>query len=91
MINLSAAIAASALLKPPEGALCNGCGYCCLAEQCGLSIRLFGKADICPALERAGDRWACGLITTDSAELSLLAGKMLGIGTGCDAKAEWED
>lgn len=81
--------------KPAEGAPCNGCGWCCISEPCALSKEFLGATDTCPALERAGDRYACGLITNPSLYLgtpefgnAVLAdnfGQMLGIGTGCDA------
>lgn len=81
------------ITKPLYGAPCNGCGACCLAEQCPLSVMVFGPAPLCPALTRAGERWACGLIADPSrffkpgheAEGARISGEMLGVGTYCDA------
>lgn len=33
-------IQAEAPLKPPLGAVCNGCGVCCLAQPCPLGVLL---------------------------------------------------
>lgn len=81
--------------KPAEGALCNGCGWCCISEPCPIAKEQLGATDKCPALERAGDRYACGLITNPSLYLGTPAfgdpllsqtiGEALGIGRGCDA------
>ena len=48
--------------KPPTGSPCNGCGLCCIAEQCRISLELFGAAQVCPALEYEGDRFWCGIM-----------------------------
>lgn len=48
--------------KPAYGAPCNGCGLCCIATQCPVSVGLYGERTICPALEQAGDSFACGLM-----------------------------
>ena len=81
------------LPKPPYGSPCNGCGMCCIAEQCGISVALFGKQEVCPALEQAGRSWACGLVRNTAAHvpdigawggpvLTEAFGLMLGAGTG---------
>jgi hypothetical protein len=81
--------------KPAFGAPCNGCGLCCIMEQCALSVEYLGKQDRCPAIERMGDRFACGLVTRPGhymgtpafgdAYLGRLIGEALGIGRGCDS------
>ena len=81
--------------KPAEGAPCNGCGWCCISEPCLISKEKLGATDKCPALEVAGDRYACGLITNPGLYLgtpsfgdpilSQLFGEALGVGKGCDS------
>lgn len=41
--------------KPLYGKPCNNCGRCCLAEQCPLSMIVFGRRTVCPALGQAAD------------------------------------
>lgn len=82
--------------KPLYGQPCNGCGLCCLMEQCPISVEVFGPSAVCPALESlpAGG-FTCGLIArprhyleAKTPELADLMGEtfgvMLGAGTGCD-------
>lgn len=86
--------------KPPENDPCNGCGLCCLMQQCDLSIDLFGRQPRCPALEHAGERYACGLVTRPEHHLGVpavsaphfshLFGDMLAVGEGCDSLPDWE-
>ena len=81
--------------KPAFGSPCNGCGFCCIREPCALAKEHLGAIDKCPALERAGDRYACGMITRPhhylgteafgDPLLSKLFGEALGIGQGCDS------
>lgn len=85
-------------VKPPRGSPCNGCGWCCAMEPCGLAREFIGehvKAP-CPALERRDGRFVCGLILRPSHYLRLpndwadehLGGVFadaLGVGKGCDA------
>lgn len=81
--------------KPLYRAPCNGCGQCCLAVQCPLSVMTFGEREICPALVDAGERYECGLISQPErfflagfeAEGAQKAGELLGIGQYCDAVA----
>jgi hypothetical protein len=52
--------------KPPFGAPCNRCGYCCQKSLCLLGTAVFGdRAGPCPALETGPDgvSTACGLAT----------------------------
>lgn len=81
---------------------CTRCGLCCLAERCALSLGFFRANDSkrCPALEREGDVWSCGLIShtesyakdagiewpsRDYLEIEEFFGELLGIGKGCDS------
>ena len=82
--------------KPAEGAPCNGCGECCQAEACFLSVELLkSSATPCIALEFDGAAYRCGLVARpghylgtpefgDGALAEVIAGS-LGIGTGCDS------
>ena len=58
--------------KPPEGAPCNGCGVCCLAEPCPLGVLLSGRrTGACDALRwsdesqvgQAGGNYRCGALS----------------------------
>ena len=81
--------------KPLYGQPCNGCGLCCLMEQCPISVEVFGPSALCPALEElpAGG-FTCGLVARPRhylpgpVEAADLMGEtfavMLGAGTGCD-------
>jgi len=79
--------------KPLYRQPCNGCGLCCIMEQCPLSVIAFGEVERCPAIVDAGDRFACGLIVqperyfppAEAAHAAMLVGIALGIGTFCDA------
>lgn len=88
-----------ALSKPRYGEPCNGCGMCCVAVQCPVSLGLFGEQPLCPALEQAGDALACGLMrnTLDYVpDMPAWGGKalteafalMIGSGLGCDGADE---
>ncbi len=55
-------IEAITLPKPAEGASCNGCGLCCVAEVCDLG-RALGDDRNCKALIQNPDRtFSCGLV-----------------------------
>lgn len=54
---------------------CCRCGFCCLHEQCPISIELHGKKDICPVLSFNGETAVCGLAM------------IVPIGDGCCIKA----
>jgi hypothetical protein len=52
--------------KPPEGAPCNGCGVCCLAQPCPVGMLLSRKRHgACHALrwDAAQTQYRCGAIT----------------------------
>ncbi|MFN3914827.1 MAG: hypothetical protein ACK4K3_07905 [Aquabacterium sp.] len=51
--------------KPPEGAPCNGCGVCCLAEPCPVGMIISRRrTGACHALVWRDDerRYRCGLL-----------------------------
>lgn len=87
----------SAPEKPAYGSPCNGCGLCCIAEQCPIGELLLGPHRICPALMDVGSAFVCGLMTnpelfykngTDPERLRGIGksvGLLLGAGRGCDA------
>lgn len=57
--------------KPAQGAPCNGCGVCCLAEPCPLGAVLSGRRlGACDALrwDAAARRYRCGMLT-DTAQV----------------------
>ena len=52
--------------KPPEGAACNGCGLCCLAEPCPLGVVLYRTRNgPCPALcwSSVSKQYRCGAVS----------------------------
>lgn len=87
--------------KPRYGEPCNGCGMCCIAIQCVVSVALFGEKELCPALTEAGNALACGLMIDTAAhvpDMTAWGGKaltetfslMIGSGIGCDGQTEDE-
>ncbi len=97
--DLKASSSARAPEKPAFGSPCNGCGFCCAAEPCGVA-RQFVPGAIdgapCPAMEFEYGRFWCGMIRRPGHYLGLphdwgnefLSGevaKALGAGRGCDA------
>lgn len=58
-------------VKPPTGSPCNGCGYCCASEPCGIAREFIGAGEEgpCPALEHEGGRFVCGMIVRPLAYL----------------------
>lgn len=90
---------AKPLPKPLYGNPCNGCGMCCIAVQCPVSLALFGEQVLCPALEQAGTALGCGLMRNTSdyvPDVPSWGGKalteafalMIGAGLGCDGADE---
>lgn len=85
--------------KPAFGSPCNGCGYCCAAEPCGIAQEYLdcGTEGPCPALMFGEGRFWCGMVLQPTRFLFLppdpeadaLLGSMiaqtLGAGRGCDA------
>jgi hypothetical protein len=91
------------ITKPPHGAPCNGCGYCCEEELCPLASMLFRRVEgPCPALQPDRDRRICGLMANPgqyapvrafvvgTKALSDAASVLIGVGVGCDAQTEDE-
>lgn len=49
--------------KPKNGQPCNGCGYCCATEPCGLASEYLDcTAGPCVALEVTDGKSGCGLV-----------------------------
>lgn len=74
--------------KPRFGSPCNGCGYCCAAEQCHISLEIFGAVGApCPALEFdvINTRFYCGVLREAPYAIQPTIAFLLGIGRGCDA------
>lgn len=70
--------------KPKGGEPCNGCGVCCLAMPCRISMRAFDTkpGERCPVLEwRDGRFWCSAYEMDDTGHV----GWQLGIGAGCDS------
>lgn len=90
----------TALLPKPEfGQPCNGCGICCMITQCAVSVAMFGEHELCPALQKAGRSFACGLMVNTAdyvPDITAWGGKtltetftlMIGAGIGCDGTLE---
>jgi hypothetical protein len=88
--------------KPPEGAPCNGCGVCCLAEPCPIGALLSGRRQgACTALRwaEAEQCYRCGLLTDTRAVLptpvawvhpwvAALGKRWISAGSGCDCSYE---
>lgn len=70
--------------KPAYLEKCNGCGVCCLAMPCGISMGAFGTqpGQRCPVLEWREGRFWCGAYEMDTTGFVRLR---LGIGEGCDS------
>lgn len=88
--------------KPAEGAPCNGCGLCCLAEPCPLGVLVSRRrTGACAALRwsDAQARYQCGMVTDPGGvtglnhpwaqrALSALARRWIAAGVGCDAQLD---
>ena len=88
--------------KPPEGAPCNGCGLCCLAEPCPLGMLVSRRrTGACVALRwSAGEgRSLCGMVADPGGVTGwtrpwavrwqkALARRWIAAGVGCDARLQ---
>lgn len=88
--------------KPAEGAPCNGCGLCCLAEPCPLGMLVSRRRKgACTALRwsDADQRYWCGMVADPGGvtglshpwavrALSALARRWIASGVGCDARLD---
>ena len=88
--------------KPPEGAPCNGCGLCCLAEPCPLGMLVSRRrTGACVALRwsEADGRYLCGMVADPGAVTGwnrpwavrwqkALARRWIAVGVGCDARLQ---
>ncbi|PIF27397.1 hypothetical protein CLU88_2289 [Acidovorax sp. 56] len=88
--------------KPAEGAPCNGCGLCCLAEPCPLGVLVSRRRHgACVALRwsDADQRYWCGMVADPASVtgwrhpwvvrgLSRLAWRWIASGVGCDAQLQ---
>jgi hypothetical protein len=85
------------LEKPKKGEACNGCGVCCIAEQCPVSIVVFGEKSLCPALKREDSGYFCDLTRNSGQYLNLDQdwkqewmnkhfAELIGVGVGCDSE-----
>lgn len=94
----------AAPIQPAEGAPCNGCGVCCLAEPCPLGRVLSRKRHgTCDALrwDPAQAQYRCGAISDAEGVLGprlhwaapllrRLARRWIAAGIGCDASLRSE-
>ena len=88
--------------KPAEGAPCNGCGLCCLAEPCPLGVLVSRRRrGACVALRWSDvdQRYWCGMVTDPAGvtglthpwavrAMSALARRWIASGVGCDARLD---
>lgn len=88
--------------RPPFGAPCNGCGYCCTTSPCAIARYHIGCGETgpCPALVADGGIHRCGMILAPSRFMRLPPGssveaafgelfaRELGVGRGCCASDE---
>jgi len=63
---------------------CVGCGYCCRKAPCALSVSIYGKVDVCPALiwDETNRRYWCKACKV-AGELGARYRAELYIGEGC--------
>ncbi|MCM5681671.1 hypothetical protein M8A51_19265 [Schlegelella sp. S2-27] len=85
--------------KPPEYAVCNGCGVCCASEPCPLGRVLSRRASgPCRALlwDEGRHRYVCGALARPEQQLprglrwaapwlARAARRMIAAGVGCDS------
>ena len=91
-------IEADAPTKPAEGASCNGCGVCCLAEPCPVGVLVSGRRrGACAALvwSVAERRYRCGMLTAPEQHLGTIGRwlrrpmrRWIAAGSGCDSNLE---
>lgn len=95
-------IHASAPSKPALGQACNGCGVCCAAEPCPVSLALLWPHQTpCKALiwSEAKQRYLCGMVSSPAQFLRWLPGRFnvaasrlfkrwIAADTVCDADVE---
>ena len=88
--------------KPASGSPCNGCGFCCAAEPCGVALNHIPGCSAqgpCPAMEFEAGRFFCGMIRRPSHYMQLpnawadevlgdMIAQALGAGRGCDAETD---
>lgn len=66
--------------KPRQGQPCNGCGYCCHTEPCGLAKEFLDcSKGPCVALEWKGGKSSCGLVTNPLGHLYRAGKKSQGL------------
>lgn len=67
---------------------CCRCGFCCLSETCPVGMKVYGikKFDKCPALKFEGRQATC-VLSSASAEVSIIGLNLVPIGDGCCIKA----
>lgn len=87
-------------VKPAHGSPCNGCGWCCATQTCGVALEHIPghpTEGACQALERDGERFVCGMIRRPGHYMRLphdwadevmggMIAEALGAGRGCDAE-----
>jgi hypothetical protein len=81
-------IEALAPAKPALGAVCNGCGVCCLSEACPLGMLVSSRRrGACKALhwDSGTARYRCGLAALPV--LGSIARHLIAAGSGCDSDA----
>jgi len=63
---------------------CKGCGFCCRKAQCAVSVNIYGKVDVCPALiwDEGKRRYWCKACQV-AGELGAKYKAELYIGEGC--------
>lgn len=71
--------------KPTKGSACNGCGFCCHMEVCGIGKHFFPAAVApCPAMVFEDGKVRCGIVMAERETLNTdNFAEMLGIGKGC--------
>lgn len=90
--------------KPAQGAPCNGCGLCCLAEPCPLGVLVSRRrTGACAALRWSDGegRYLCGMVADPGGvtgfthpwlvrAMAAWARRSIAAGVGCDAQLDAE-